>query len=193
MRGGKTKVASAAFLAKVLRMLDLERFKIAQADPSNGFAVALGELRNGRKLSHWIWFIFPQLRILGRSPTAQFFGFDDAEDAREFIRDDELSANLVSSMQVVSKKLEDGVPIEELMGSYTDSMKLVSCCTLFKYALEAEGSALAGVRENEILSLANRILQLADKGGFGECSITRKHLVQKEEFPASGKSTEDEV
>jgi hypothetical protein len=49
--------------------MDLERFRIAQADPAAGFDVAIAELQHGRKVSHWIWYIFPQLRGLGHSPT----------------------------------------------------------------------------------------------------------------------------
>jgi len=64
-------------------MIDLERFKIAQADSLNGFEVAMAELRKGHKRSHWIWYIFPQLSVLGRSSTAQFYGIENAIEAQE--------------------------------------------------------------------------------------------------------------
>jgi len=153
--------------------MNLERFKIAQADPLNGFDVALSELRNGHKKSHWIWYIFPQLSILGRSPTAQFYGVENAAEALEYVNDAELAPRLIAVLEAALEQLERGVKIEELMGGYTDSLKLVSSCTLFKYAIE---SVMLSLRENsgaKVHSLADRILEAAEGQGFSECSITR--------------------
>ena len=58
---------------------DLSRFVTAQ-DPV--FETVLGELRAGRKQTHWMWFVFPQLRALGRSSTATFFGIRSIDEAR---------------------------------------------------------------------------------------------------------------
>jgi uncharacterized protein (DUF1810 family) len=60
---------------------DLQRFVTAQAPV---FEVALEELRTGRKRTHWMWFIFPQLRGLGHSATARFYGIGSPEEARAY-------------------------------------------------------------------------------------------------------------
>ena len=61
---------------------DLERFVTAQAPV---FDTALAELQSGRKRTHWMWFVFPQLRGLGFSPTAQFYGIGSIEEARGYL------------------------------------------------------------------------------------------------------------
>lgn len=61
---------------------DLERFKKAQ---ELDFATALAEIRNGRKVSHWMWYIFPQLAGLGMSSTSQYYGIRDLEEANSLI------------------------------------------------------------------------------------------------------------
>jgi uncharacterized protein (DUF1810 family) len=61
---------------------DLERFVTAQAPV---FETVCAELRAGRKQSHWMWFVFPQLRGLGRSSTAQFYGISSIDEARAYL------------------------------------------------------------------------------------------------------------
>lgn len=156
--------------------MDLQRFKVAQADSLNGFEVAIAELRKGQKRSHWIWYIFPQLRILGRSSAAQFYGIENALEALAYIQDGELSVSLKAALQTVLEQLEKGTRIEDLMGGYTDSLKLVSCCTLFKYALEGDLAVMESETGAQIHSLAEAILEHAEKQGFPECSVSRAAL-----------------
>src|SRR4051812_2087791 len=106
--------------------MSLDRFRSAQDSPHSGIATALAELEKGRKTSHWIWYVFPQLAGLGRSSTAQFYGIRDFAEAREYLRDSVLRERLVQTIAVVAKKLREGVPLEDLMGGATDSLKLVS-------------------------------------------------------------------
>jgi uncharacterized protein (DUF1810 family) len=61
---------------------DLERFVTAQVPI---FETVLAELRSGRKLSHWMWFVFPQLAGLGQSPTSRFYGITSIEEARAYL------------------------------------------------------------------------------------------------------------
>ena len=61
---------------------DLRRFVDAQERGRPSFADALAELQRGRKTSHWIWYVFPQLRGLGRSPLADHYGLDGMDEAR---------------------------------------------------------------------------------------------------------------
>src|SRR5947209_20570638 len=71
---------------------DLERFVTAQA---RVFSAALDELKAGRKRSHWIWFIFPQLRGLGHSRIAEFYGISSLDEARAYLAHPVLAPRLI--------------------------------------------------------------------------------------------------
>ena len=66
---------------------DLSRFHTAQASSFDGYETALREIRRGKKTSHWMWYIFPQLKGLGRSSTAEFYGIDGLEEAKAYAAD----------------------------------------------------------------------------------------------------------
>ena len=103
----------------------INRFRDPQ---KNYFEQACRELRNGRKTSHWIWYIFPQLKGLGYSSTAQYYGLDGVEEAKEYIADKELHDNLVKVSQIL---VDLNAPdIVHVMG-HIDAMKLKSSMTLF--------------------------------------------------------------
>lgn len=109
-------------------MPDLARFHDAQ---TGTFEVALAELRAGRKRSHWMWYIFPQLRALGRSPTAQHYGLVDLAEARDYLADPVLSERLTDAAKaLLLHKDKDAAAI---MGPI-DALKLRSCATLFRAA-----------------------------------------------------------
>ena len=95
------------------------------------FDEALAEIRRSRKVSHWMWYIFPQLKGLGRSSTAQFYGLDGLEEARRFAADPVLGGNL----RTITKALLDQ-PVRHawIIFGRTDAMKLRSCMTLFAMA-----------------------------------------------------------
>jgi uncharacterized protein (DUF1810 family) len=105
--------------------IDLSRFIAAQQDT---YAAALAELRFGRKRGHWMWFIFPQLRGLGRSETAKFFGLADLAEAVAYIQHPILGKRLVECTTVVYGLAN--VSLQTLFG-YPDDMKFISCMTLF--------------------------------------------------------------
>jgi uncharacterized protein (DUF1810 family) len=107
---------------------DLQRFVTAQAPT---FETALAELRAGRKQSHWMWFIFPQLRGLGRSPTAQFYGIASLEEARAYLAHPVLGPRLeLATRAVLSTK---DLSIHQIFGS-PDDLKFHSSMTLFTLA-----------------------------------------------------------
>ena len=106
---------------------NLQRFLTAQ-DDGGTWHRALAEIASGRKMSHWMWFVFPQLAALGRSATARFYGLDGAEEAAAYLHHPLLGPRLVQSMQAV---LAVAVDPDTLLGS-VDSMKLRSCASLFK-------------------------------------------------------------
>lgn len=102
----------------------LIRFVEAQAD---SFATALAELRKGRKQSHWMWYIFPQIAGLGRSATAQFYAIADAGEARAYLAHPLLGERL---HQAVAAAIDAPGSVEAIFGGI-DAMKLRSSLTLF--------------------------------------------------------------
>jgi uncharacterized protein (DUF1810 family) len=103
----------------------LERFVSAQAPV---FADALAELRAGRKRSHWMWFVFPQLRGLGLSPTAHHFGISGLAEARAYLAHPLLGERLLRCTEAVMAV--EGRTLHEIFGS-PDDLKFASSMTLF--------------------------------------------------------------
>ncbi len=91
----------------------------------------LGELRAGRKRTHWMWFVFPQLRGLGRSSTAQFYGIADLAEARAYLEHPVLAARLRSCVEAVLEVRNRS--LHQIFGS-PDDMKFRSSMTLFLLA-----------------------------------------------------------
>ena len=106
----------------------LARFVEAQA---NSYATALAEIRAGAKRSHWIWFIFPQLRGLGLSETAHYYGIASMEEARAYLAH-ELLGSRYRECVIALEQLHTSDPIA-VFGSI-DAMKLRSSLTLFEAA-----------------------------------------------------------
>ena len=109
---------------------DLGRFVAAQ-DSGGTYAMALAELRAGRKTSHWMWFVFPQLAGLGRSPTAQRYAIASPEEARAYLRHPVLGPRLAACAGVLAETA--GLSADDILGG-TDAMKLRSSMTLFARA-----------------------------------------------------------
>ena len=109
---------------------DLDRFVEAQADVIDH---ALEDLRMGSKRGHWMWFVFPQLRGLGRSPTAQFYGIDGEAEARRYLAHPVLGPRLVECVEAVLPHAAAGA--EAVFGDI-DAMKFRSCLTLFEFVAD---------------------------------------------------------
>ena len=107
----------------------LERFVEAQ---QRQFDTALGELKAGRKQTHWIWFIFPQLTGLGRSPTAQFYGVRSLLEARAYLAHPVLGDRYREAVRTVLDWADRKTAIE-ILGDI-DALKLRSSLTLFEAA-----------------------------------------------------------
>ncbi|MGG7564772.1 DUF1810 domain-containing protein [Rhodovulum sp. DZ06] len=111
---------------------DLSRFTAAQ---DGSLARAEAELAASAKVSHWMWWIFPQLAALGRSGTAKRYGIADLAEARAYLRHPELGPRLVRCAGLAAAARGTA---REVMGS-PDDLKLRSSMTLFAQAAEAEG------------------------------------------------------
>ena len=103
--------------------LTIERFKSAHRE---SYPQALQEIRNGRKESHWIWYIFPQIEGLGRSITSLYYAIQNWAEAEEYWADPELAAHMREILQVL---LQAEGTAWEIMGP--DAIKLRSSMTLF--------------------------------------------------------------
>ncbi|PQA79209.1 DUF1810 domain-containing protein [Rhodoferax sp. TS-BS-61-7] len=109
-----------------------DRFLAAQ-EPL--YAHVLEELRAGDKKTHWMWFIFPQLKALGRSSTALFYGLNDLADARMYFSHPVLGARLKECTALVLQH-HDKSALEIL--HHPDNLKFRSCMTLFQLAAPQE-------------------------------------------------------
>ena len=92
------------------------------------YETALEEIKKGEKESHWIWYIFPQLRGLGYSPKAYTYGIDGLEEAKAYLEHPVLSARLIEITEALLT--HRGKDIEDIMGDI-DALKLRSSMTLF--------------------------------------------------------------
>ena len=110
----------------------LDKFVSAQ---KRDYATALQEIRNGRKRSHWIWYIFPQIQGLGMSSTAQFYGIKDLEEAKDYMEHPVLGPRLIEISEALLG-LESSNP-GAVMG-FPDDLKLCSSMTLFELAAPEE-------------------------------------------------------
>ena len=110
--------------------MDLERFVTAQ-DSGGTYQRAVRELRKGRKSSHWMWFIFPQIAGLGRSATAQAYAISDLAEARAYLAHPTLGQRLVACAEIVAS--HQGLTAEQIFGGI-DAIKLRSSMTLFAHA-----------------------------------------------------------
>ncbi|MBQ7221522.1 MAG: DUF1810 domain-containing protein [Synergistaceae bacterium] len=116
-----------------MKNYDLERFVKAQ---ERDYPVALSEMKAGQKKSHWIWYIFPQLKGLGTSHYSEFYGLDGIDEARAYLEHPVLGARLREITSVLLD-LWDSDP-ESVMGGYPDDRKLHSCMTLFAHISEPD-------------------------------------------------------
>lgn len=135
---------------------DLDRFKLAQAPV---FETVLRELRDGCKQTHWMWFVFPQMRGLGRSPAAQHFGIASLGEAQAYLADPVLSERLRLATEAVLAI--EGRSLMDIFGS-PDDLKFRSSMTLFEVAsgkdpifTKALQTYCNGVRDAQTLALLN--------------------------------------
>jgi uncharacterized protein (DUF1810 family) len=107
---------------------DLKRFLDAQ---ESTYESALTELRRGRKVGHWMWFIFPQIAGLGHSATAKHYAIGSFDEARAYLRETTLGSRLITCTEAVNAIT--GPSAHDIFG-WPDEMKFRSCMTLFEAA-----------------------------------------------------------
>lgn len=112
----------------------LERFVEAQ---ERDFGTALAELEAGRKTSHWMWYVFPQLAGLGHSAMAQFYAISDIDEAARYLRRRLLAPRLLRCVNILLP-WADRRSAQQIMG-HVDALKLRSSLTLFEAAAARAG------------------------------------------------------
>ena len=161
--------------------MSLQRFHEAQTDPHAGYETALAEIRRGRKTSHWIWYIFPQVAGLGRSAMAEKYAIRDLAEACDYLRDPVLRARYEEITATVSGQLARGIPFEQLMGSRIDGLKLISSLTAFRAAAHSLGKDDTSFEP--LAQLCDAILHQTAAEGYTPCShtetATRRHRPQR--------------
>ena len=104
---------------------NLNRFLLAQEDT---YDQALREIQAGKKMSHWMWFIFPQLKGLGTSFNSTFYGISGKDEAEAYLAHPVLGFRLIEISKVLLTHADK--PIEQILGQI-DALKLKSCMELF--------------------------------------------------------------
>jgi uncharacterized protein (DUF1810 family) len=118
----------------MIQDFDLERFVVAQ-DNGAAYERACRELRDGRKSSHWMWFVFPQIAGLGTSATSRHFAISSIEEARAYLSHPVLGPRLLACAQILLGIADKGAA--QIFGEL-DAQKLCSSMTLFQRAQPAE-------------------------------------------------------
>jgi len=147
----------------------LSRVRHAHTSGSHGspFAMALDEIRAGRKTSHWVWYVFPQIEGLGTSPMNQLFAVSTVEDARQFLADDIVGTNFEIILEAAVNHLESGSSLAGLMNG--DEQKFVSSLTLMRNMAD----------KPEQIDLTRRAILLVGAQGFSPCRTTLRWLDER--------------
>ena len=130
----------------------LDRFVEAQ---EHMYEIALEEIKNGEKQSHWMWYIFPQIRGLGMSSMAHIYGIDGLDEAKAYLDHPTLSVRLFEISEALLKHKKKK---PEAIFGYTDAMKLRSSMTLFTLVSEDD-------------SVFHKVLQAFYNGEMDELTI----------------------
>jgi len=117
---------------RLARYSDLTRYLDAQ---KNTYATVLSELRSGKKLSHWIWYVFPQLRRLGHSYNSDYYGLMGLAEAREYLAHALLGDRLREATEAMLN--HQFLDANSVLGEL-DALKFRSCLTLFSIAAPSE-------------------------------------------------------
>lgn len=105
------------------------------SDQDHCYHQVLEEMRDGRKRSHWMWYIFPQIDGLGKSETAQYYALKNLEEATLYLEDKVLSDRLTELTNILVHEVEEDKA--EMIFGFPDCLKFHSCMTLFLYVVQS--------------------------------------------------------
>ncbi|KGP63366.1 hypothetical protein EP47_10935 [Legionella norrlandica] len=154
-----------------------QHFHQAQEDKTEGYQKAFDEIENGGKKSHWIWYIFPQLKSLGRSNSSKLYGIADLNEACDYLKDPVLFNRYYNLLQLTEKKLKT-IPLYHLMGGSPDDLKYISSLTLFRAASKYLSSNEEDTQHNykKLYETCNRIFEQIAYQGYSPCPKTESFI-----------------
>ena len=148
-------------------MSDLDRFLKAQ---ESDYQTALKQIKNGKKVSCWMWYIFPQIVGLGMTQMSTYYGIKNIEEAIDYLKNEILKKRLIEISQALLDLDEEDDDIREIMG-YPDDLKLRSSMTLFKKAEEFSGI--------DCENIFNKVLERYYKGEEDNRTLT---ILEKQKY-----------
>lgn len=147
---------------------NIERFVKAQDYPMRGcgsYAEALEEMKQGMKLRHWIWYVFPQLKWIGNSSMSQFYGIENIEEAKEYLAHPILGARL---HEILEAMFNSGCSeLLKIMGKRIDASKFCSSMTLFWVASQQMESTPGGD------PIFKRAIDTFCRGGYDQLTLRK--------------------
>src|SRR5262245_10149495 len=152
---------------------DLSRFVDAQS--GGEYESALAEINAGRKQSHWIWYVFPQIAGLGMSHMSQRYAIRDRAEAVGYLRHPVLFSRLLEITTAVAEHIRTGAALDRLMGSSFDATKLVSSLTLFGEVARSLSDCPTDATA-VLADLAEEVLIAAAAQGYQRCHRTLERL-----------------
>ena len=108
--------------------ITITRFIEAQKEAYAGYIQALNEIKQGKKISHWVWYIFPQVKDLGHSNMANYYGIVDKEEAKQYLAHEVLGARIREITEALLA--HKGKKASDILGNI-DAKKVRSCMTMF--------------------------------------------------------------
>lgn len=144
---------------KNLLETDINRFIEAQEIPYFcGYKQALEEVKNGKKTNHWIWYIFPQLRCLGRSSRAYYYGIADRTEAERYLSNQILGSRIREITEALLA--HKGKTALEIFGEI-DAVKVRSCMTMFDFLSPNDifGEVLESFYQSERCELTLKVMR----------------------------------
>ena len=151
----------------------LARFVDAQS--GGEYDTALAELKTGRKQSHWIWYVFPQIAGLGMSSMSQRYAIRDRDEAVAYLRHPVLFSRLLEITTAVAEQIRNGAALDRLMGSSIDATKLVSSLTLFGEVARSLSDSPTDATA-VLADLAEEVLIAEAAQGYQRCHHTLERL-----------------
>ncbi|HAU1193015.1 TPA: DUF1810 family protein [Legionella pneumophila] len=171
----------------------LDRFHNAQNSNTYGYDHAFREIQEGKKSSHWIWYIFPQLENLGKSPSAKLYGIKDFSEACDYLKDPELFKRYFELIKLTEEKLKN-IPLSHLMGGFPDDRKFISSLTLFQAAANylSLKETDSQNKYHELYETCNRIFKQIARQGYSPCHQTELLVKHQSNSPVK-KTTEKQT
>jgi uncharacterized protein (DUF1810 family) len=169
--------------------MSLKRFHDAQ-NSSSGYNTAVREIKAGRKTSHWIWYIFPQLKELGVSANAKFYGISDLDEACKYLQDPVLFKHYDHMVELVEQQLSH-VSLNNLMGGAVDARKFTSSITLFRGAAAYLNTTGQDKHQDfkKLEQRCDRIFNIISHQSYYPCRTTLAVLQKARESKTQSKAT----